>query len=78
MTQKRTAKNQRVEQTLVLRNPAVAAILAWLLPGAGHLYQRRYFKAAGVIVLRSPEATGRNRFFSREPSTVRGVPAIVV
>lgn len=46
MTQKRTAKNQRVEQTLVLRNPAVAAILAWLLPGAGHLYQRRYFKAA--------------------------------
>ena len=24
-----------------LREPAVAAILAWLIPGAGHLYQRR-------------------------------------
>mgnify|MGYP001765665878 CR=1 FL=1 len=29
-----------------LRQPTVAAILAWLIPGAGHLYQRRYFKAA--------------------------------
>lgn len=29
-----------------LRNPALAAALAFLFPGAGHLYQRRYFKAA--------------------------------
>lgn len=29
-----------------LRNPVLAAVLAFLLPGAGHLYQRRYFKAA--------------------------------
>jgi len=28
-----------------LRNPIVAGILAFLLPGAGHLYQRRFFKA---------------------------------
>jgi hypothetical protein len=28
-----------------LRNPLLAAALAWLIPGAGHLYQRRYFKA---------------------------------
>lgn len=27
-----------------LRNPNLAALLAWLLPGAGHLYQRRYGK----------------------------------
>ncbi|GIW93981.1 MAG: hypothetical protein KatS3mg110_2022 [Pirellulaceae bacterium] len=27
-----------------LRNPVLAAILAWLWPGAGHLYQRRYAK----------------------------------
>ena len=27
-----------------LRNPALAALLAWLWPGAGHLYQRRYGK----------------------------------
>jgi hypothetical protein len=29
-----------------LRNPALAAVLAFLIPGAGHAYQRRYFKAA--------------------------------
>jgi hypothetical protein len=27
-----------------LRDPAVAAFLAWLIPGAGHLYQRRTAK----------------------------------
>lgn len=29
-----------------LRNPALAALLAWLIPGAGHFYQRRYAKGA--------------------------------
>lgn len=29
-----------------LRDPWFAGILAFLLPGAGHLYQRRFFKAA--------------------------------
>lgn len=29
-----------------LRNPSLAAFLAFLFPGAGHFYQRRYFKAA--------------------------------
>ncbi len=29
-----------------LRNPTLAAVLAFLIPGAGHWYQRRYFKAA--------------------------------
>src|SRR5262245_30946368 len=29
-----------------LRDPYLAALLAWLWPGAGHLYQRRYLKAA--------------------------------
>ena len=33
-----------------LRNPVVAAVLAYLLPGAGHLYQRRFFKAAIYFV----------------------------
>lgn len=28
-----------------LRNPLLAAVLAFLFPGAGHAYQRRYFKA---------------------------------
>ncbi len=32
--------------TIQLRRPALAAILAWLIPGAGHFYQKRYGKAA--------------------------------
>jgi hypothetical protein len=33
-----------------LRNPGLAAFLAWLWPGAGHLYQRRYFKGLLFMV----------------------------
>ncbi|MBR5758389.1 MAG: hypothetical protein IKX88_07320 [Thermoguttaceae bacterium] len=32
-------------EAIDLRNPFVAGLLAWLFPGAGHWYQRRYFKA---------------------------------
>lgn len=32
-------------EELVLRNRTLASILAWLIPGAGHFYQRRYFKS---------------------------------
>ncbi|MFP6649661.1 MAG: DUF6677 family protein [Pirellulaceae bacterium] len=32
-----------------LRNPYLAALLAWLCPGAGHLYQQRYGK--GVLFM---------------------------
>ncbi len=33
-------------EPLELRNRYLAAFLAWLVPGAGHFYQRRYFKSA--------------------------------
>lgn len=33
-----------------LRNPWLAALLAYLIPGAGHLYQRRFFKAVLYFV----------------------------
>lgn len=33
-----------------LHNPGTAALLAWLWPGAGHLYQRRYAKAVLFMV----------------------------
>ena len=33
------------QDTPDLRNPYLAAFLAWLVPGLGHWYQRRYFKA---------------------------------
>ncbi|MGE0758249.1 MAG: DUF6677 family protein [Pirellulaceae bacterium] len=32
-----------------LRNPWVAGVLAWLIPGLGHIYQRRYAK--GILFL---------------------------
>ena len=34
------------ELTVDLRNPYLAALLAWLIPGAGHFYQRRRAKGA--------------------------------
>lgn len=33
-----------------LRDPHLAALLAWLWPGAGHFYQRRYAKAVLFMV----------------------------
>jgi hypothetical protein len=44
--------SQQAEPTLQidLRNPGLAALLAWLWPGAGHLYQRRYAKAVLFMV----------------------------
>ena len=33
-----------------LRDPLVAGVLAWLWPGAGHLYQRRYAKGLLFMV----------------------------
>ena len=44
--EKRHDETTSSELTIELRNPVAAGALAWLLPGAGHLYQRRYFKAA--------------------------------
>lgn len=38
-----------LEERIEFRNRWVAGVLAWLIPGAGHLYQRRYFK--GVVYL---------------------------
>ncbi|MDZ7615625.1 MAG: DUF6677 family protein [Patescibacteria group bacterium] len=37
---------QGLDQTPDLRDPVVAAVLAWLVPGLGHLYQGRLAKAA--------------------------------
>lgn len=33
-----------------LRDPALSALLAWLWPGAGHIYQRRYRKGALFMI----------------------------
>ncbi|HEV3023485.1 MAG TPA: DUF6677 family protein, partial [Pirellulales bacterium] len=36
-------------QVVDLKDPIVAAVLAWLVPGLGHLYQGRMFK--GVLFM---------------------------
>ena len=38
------------EISIDLRNRPLAALLAWLIPGAGHLYQRRYTKGSLFLV----------------------------
>ncbi len=43
--QRQTAQQAAAEH-IELRDPALAAFLAWLWPGAGHIYQRRYAKGA--------------------------------
>ena len=38
-----------LEERIDFRNRWVAGLLAWLIPGAGHIYQRRFFK--GVVYM---------------------------
>ena len=38
-----------LEERIDFRQRWLAGLLAWLIPGAGHLYQRRYFK--GVVYM---------------------------
>ncbi len=44
MTEIRIKQENRPDLQINLRDPLVAAFLAWLWPGAGHLYQRRTAK----------------------------------
>ena len=41
---------QAVEETIDLKDPGLAAFLAWLVPGLGHWYQGRRAKAALYFV----------------------------
>ena len=40
-----------------LKDPAVAAVAAWLWPGAGHIYQRRYHKGILYMAYSRAKAT---------------------
>ncbi|HZZ72111.1 MAG TPA: DUF6677 family protein [Pirellulales bacterium] len=40
----------REEIAINLRDPYLAAFLAWLIPGAGHLYQRRFGKGGLFMI----------------------------
>ena len=37
--------SEQEQADIDLRNPFIAGLLAWLIPGLGHYYQRRYHKA---------------------------------
>jgi hypothetical protein len=67
-----------------LRNPLIAGLLAWLVPGLGHYYQKRYHKAfifflcivpifiAGCALASSPEAgIARNVYWSWRSTDTR-------
>ena len=41
---KKSIHPPQTEKTIVLKDPALAALLAWLVPGLGHLYQGRTAK----------------------------------
>ena len=45
-----TKQQEGVEGSIDLKDPALAAFLAWLIPGLGHLYQGRRAKAALLFV----------------------------
>ena len=73
-------ENERID----LRNPWIAGFLAWLVPGLGHYYQKRYHKAlifflcivptfvAGCALASSPEVgIARNVYWSWRPGDMR-------
>jgi TM2 domain-containing membrane protein YozV len=72
------------EPQVALKDPLVAGVLAWLVPGLGHLYQGRYGKAAlfstvilcifvwGLWMGSSPEnGRGRDVYFSVRKNDLR-------
>jgi len=46
----KSAEQLRAEESIDLKDPALAAFLAWLIPGLGHLYQGRLAKAALLFI----------------------------
>jgi len=50
MTVESSTQPPPLEERIDFRNRWIAGVLAWLIPGAGHLYQRRYFKGTVYTV----------------------------
>jgi hypothetical protein len=80
----KTPEQIDAEERVDLRDPALAAFLAWLIPGLGHLYQGRLAKAAlffvcimgifcyGVYLGGSKDlGWGRSAYFSWRPGDKR-------
>jgi hypothetical protein len=50
MSKENNTESHELDPRIKLREPWIAGILAFLVPGAGHLYQRRFFKAGLYFV----------------------------
>lgn len=50
MTTQKPSGTEEAVETVQLKDPALAALLAWLIPGLGHLYQGRWAKAVLFFV----------------------------
>ena len=50
MTTQQSGRTEETVETVDLKDPALAALLAWLIPGLGHLYQGRFAKAVLFFV----------------------------
>ncbi len=67
------------EHQLDLKNPFIAAFLGYLVPGAGHLYQGRYFKGlvyfvciVGIFCFGMRMAEGKAVFFKKGADVDKG------
>ncbi|MBN2217010.1 MAG: hypothetical protein JW719_06510 [Pirellulales bacterium] len=50
MTTQKSDSLEPTTETVHLKDPALAALLAWLIPGLGHFYQGRWAKAVLLFV----------------------------
>jgi len=71
-----SSSDQQIE--VDLRNPVVAALWAWIWPGAGHIYQRRYAKGTlfmvcvlGIYFFGLTLGSGHVVYASWRPSDIR-------
>jgi hypothetical protein len=75
----KSALNESVlHETVDLKDSTLAALLAWLVPGAGHFYQGRHAKGAlllvcilGTFIYGMILGHGRCVYFQWEPSNMR-------
>ena len=59
-------------------NPYLAAVLSWVVPGAGHLYLGRRLRAVAFLVLVLAALTIGYRLEGRLPWTFSGAPLAVL
>jgi hypothetical protein len=79
MSKETKTNPHELDPRIKLRNTWIAGILAYLIPGAGHLYQRRYFKAfvysfciLGIFIWGSSMGEAKAVHFRFDPPKKKG------